>query len=328
VSAATPEMSVVLPTDTYDSIRDVVNALRAQSVQHRLEIVLVTESEADLGPDDGIAEGFHDLRVVEVDQLYPFPPARAKGVLAAGASLVLLGESHCFPDGGHCEALIRAHRGSRVVVGPAIANANPGTLRSWAALFMDYGPWVDGRPGGTTRGVPGYNSAYRRQALLDCPELLAATMEMDVNRQASLRDRGLELHFEPRAMAWHLNVSRPLAWAHERYLGGRSFAGARSLRWARSRRLLYAGAWPLIAAVRIRRIVGHIRDSGHGGKLLPRILPCLALALLLSAAGEGMGYAFGAGRATRRVNEMELYKARYVSPAERERWFPDLTPAP
>lgn len=39
--SAPPELSVVLPTDDYETIRPVIERLRAQTIRDRLEIVLV-----------------------------------------------------------------------------------------------------------------------------------------------------------------------------------------------------------------------------------------------------------------------------------------------
>jgi hypothetical protein len=316
MSAPALEMSVVLPADSYATIRDTLAALRAQSVRHRLELVIVAQSADGLGSPNGATDGFGAVKVAQIADLYPLPQARAHGVLAASAPVVLFAESHCYPAPRHCEALLDAHRGPWAAVGPAIGNANPDTMRSWAALYMDYGPWVDAARAGEVDNLPGHNSSYKRSVLVDYGDCLEAMMESSLARQADLRSRGHRLYLEPGARTHHLNVTRSLLWIEERYVGGRAFAAARSGPWSRMRRVLYAAGSPLIPAVRMRRILGDVRRSGNG-RLLPRLLPALALGLAIGAVGEGVGYARGAGGALRRLNEMELHKVRCVRQADR-----------
>ena len=228
---------------------------------------------------------------------------------------MLLAESHAYPDRRHCETLIRAHKDSWAVVGPMMCNANPATMRSWTGLYMDYGPWVGHGQGGLVDNLPGHNSSYKRAVLLEYGDRLESMMRSSPRRHADLRARGQLLYLEPAAKTYHLNVSLPWSWLEERLVGGRSFAAARSHEWSIPQRAAYALASPLIPFVRLGRILKDMRRSRSAGFIL-RAMPALILSLLVSALGEGLGYAFGPGGAMRRVNEMELYKERYVRPAD------------
>jgi hypothetical protein len=90
----------------------------------------------------------------------------------------------------------------------------------------------------------------------------------------------------------------------------------RARSWGPGLRLVYAGGSPLIPLVRLRRIVRDVRRSGHT-ELLPRLLPVLTLLLVISAAGEFVGYTCGPGRSTK-LYEMELHKTRFTRRADRE----------
>ena len=318
MSAGGPALSVILPTDTYDTIRNVLGAYRAQTVREQLEIVILTESAAGLGPENGACDGFDAVRIVEVDDLYPLPRTRAAGVRAASAPIVLFAETHAFPDPRHCEALIRAHQGPWAVVAPAMCNANPATTRSWAGLYMDYGPWVDAREPhvADVDTLPGNNSSCKRSVLLEYGDRLDSMMLSSMRRHADLRARGFQLYIDPEAKTYHLNVTRPLFWLEERFVGGRSFAAGRSRHWSRARRIVYAAGSPLLPVVRLTRVVRYVRRPDRA-RFVGRMLPALLLRLAVSAVGECLGYGFGAGGALRRVNEMELHKERYVRPADR-----------
>jgi hypothetical protein len=51
----------------------------------------------------------------------------------------------------------------------------------------------------------------------------------------------------------------------------------------------------------------------------PLVLPPLVFGLVVSAAGEMVGYLFGAGQATEELAKMELFKAQYLTRRDREK---------
>jgi hypothetical protein len=250
--------------------------------------------------------------VVE-SELYPLPAARAAGIRAAGAPLVAIAETHSFPEPGWARAQLAAHRGSWAAVGPAMVNANPDSLISWAGLLLDYGPWVELAEPGQSDDVPVHNSCFKRDTLLDYGSGLEDALAREYYLVQDLQQKGHRLYMEPAARTAHMNVSRPGAWLRERFHAGRFFAAARSQPWGRARRLAYAAAAPGIPAVRLRRIVQAIRSSPSTSRLYPRILPALAGSLVASAVGEAFGYAFGPGSAAAHCHEIEIHRARYVA---------------
>lgn len=312
--SASPELSVLLPTDSFETVEKILACLRAQPRAGRLEIVFVAPSGAGLEDGDARVHGFAGVRVIEVADVASLPRARARALRAASAPLVLFAETHAYPNAEYLDRLVEAHAGPWPVVGPAIGNANPGSLMSWASLLMDYGRWVEADESGPIEDVPGHNSVYKRDLLLgldDLDELMTA----DTIMHAELRARGHELYLEPAARVDHLNVSQ-LRWALvERFESGRTFAGMRSRGWALPHRLAYALGSPLIPLVRFRRIRLSLRRCRDAPSML-RLGPALALALGVSAFGEFVGYLLGRGK-TDHLYDMELHKVRYVLRRER-----------
>jgi hypothetical protein len=309
----TIELSVILATDRFETIRKVVRNLSAQTAHDRLELVVVTPSAFELEET-----AFASVRVVEsASEAIDVARLRADGVRAASAPAVLLAETHSFPAPDSLERLIEAHRGPWVAVGQAICNGNPQTMRSWTNLFLDYGPWTDPRPGGVVRELPTHNSSFKRAELLACGEKLPELLRYSEGINAALRSRGGRLYLEPRARTFHVNVSRPTSWLVERTAAGRAYAAARAADWPAWRRAGYALGSPLIPLVRGRRVLRDIRRTGRSAELLPRILPALAVGLALSALGELACYLLGPGRAPRLIGEMELRRMLHVRPAER-----------
>lgn len=312
--SASAELSVLLPTDSFETVEKILACLRAQPRAGRLEIVFVAPAGAGLEDGDARVHGFAGVRVIEVADVASLPRARARALRAASAPLVLFAETHAYPNAEYLDRLVEAHAGPWPVVGPAIGNANPGSLMSWASLLMDYGRWVEADESGPIEDVPGHNSVYKRDLLLgldDLDELMTA----DTIMHAELRARGHELYLEPAARVDHLNVSQ-LRWALvERFESGRTFAGMRSRGWALPHRLAYALGSPLIPLVRFRRIRLSLRRCRDAPSML-RLGPPLALALGVSAFGEFVGYLLGRGK-TDHLYDMELHKVRYVLRRER-----------
>src|SRR5262245_1426121 len=104
-------MSVVLPTDTYETIRTVIQHLSRQTVRDQLEILIVTPRSESLGLVPSELEGFAGVHIIPVDSLRPLGAARAAGVRAARAPLVFIGETHSYAHPRCAEVLIQAHAG-------------------------------------------------------------------------------------------------------------------------------------------------------------------------------------------------------------------------
>jgi GT2 family glycosyltransferase len=128
-----PEMSVVLVTpDGHETIRTTMKHLRAQTVRDRLEIVIVAASIDALHLDHTETQEFRHFRVVEVGEVRSIAEGNAAGVRQASAPVVALAEDHSYPDPDWAAALIGAHRHPWAAVGPAVRNANPKSVTSWA----------------------------------------------------------------------------------------------------------------------------------------------------------------------------------------------------
>ena len=313
-------MSVVLLTPAgYDTIRRTIRHLRAQTVRDRLEIVIVAPSASGLGLDAGELADFLRVQVVEVGPFDSVAAARAAGIRQAGAPIVALGEDHSYPAPGWAAALIAAHRQPWAAVGPVVGNANPDTTISWANYLVEYGPWIEPAAPGPVDFLPGHNSAYKRALLLDYGPDLEAMLEAECLLHQDLQTRGYQVYLEPEAKTYHLNYSKLFSWIPVHFHSARVFATARSRygRWSLKRRLVYGGAAALIPLVRLRRIWAKARLTLRLGRLL-RLLPALSAVLLVSAAGEMVGYVSGPGRAMQKLSRLEFHRTLHLSKREKE----------
>jgi glycosyl transferase family 2 len=327
-----PALSVVVVAYYgYPPMRQLMRHLSAQTLRHQIEMVVVASSADALALDDGAFAGFWGFQIVEVGRITALNRARVAGIRAARGRIVALTEDHCFPRPDWAEALLRAHDGPWIGVGPTIGLANPQRHRAWANYLLQYGPWVAPTRSGEISDIPGHNSSYKREALLAFGEHLDAFFMADTILHWELGRRGHRLYLESGARAEHVYMTRLRPFIAENYCIGRQFASTRARPWSAARRLAFAMATPLIPLVRFTRILGRMREFGWLGRLLP-ILPSLALGLTVSAAGEFMGCLFGIGRAAERTLDLDFCRDRFVSDQERAAiWGDSLlvsTPAP
>ena len=307
-----PALSIVLPApDRISAVLRTVAALAAQRNADRLELVIVARNVSDSIPA-GLTAPFGWVRLVPRPEWTTMTDARAEGIREARAPVVALAEDHCFPDAGWAEALVRAHHEPWAAVGPVFVNANPLTLVSWANFGIEYGPWMAPMPAGPVDHLPGHNSAYKRDLLLEYGDRLESMLEAESVLHWDFRQRGLQVALEPAAATRHKNFSLLLPSLQLRLGGGRIFAASRSRDWPLARRLAYAALSPAIPLVRAWRTRQHLKRvpeaRGRRGLML------LVVGLLaVDGFGECLGYLLGLGDQSRRLSEIEHDRDRFMA---------------
>lgn len=310
---AAPRLSVVIATDTYETIRPVLSALRRQGCAKQIEPVIVLPASAEFTIRKEELSEFADPQIVPVDTVGPLGSARAAGVRAATAPIVFIGETHTYPQAEWADALLAAFEGPWTAVVPSIGNANPMGPVSWASYLFDYGTWGRGRPAGEMSDPLIYNTAYRRTALLMLGTQLPRAL--DPNEEAlwpQLRAAGHRVVFAPDALILHLNVGR-LSWLLiEKFCVGVVLGMRRAARWSRIRRILYVFASPLIPIVLLARVARGARRSW------PRRLPVGTMPVLIfSAAAKALGEMIGCAGfrlplMEALLNHIEIRKVEYA----------------
>jgi hypothetical protein len=311
--------AIVISPDGFHAVSRLVASLRRQSGAGRLELVFVFPPGAAMPTSDALS-GFAAHRFVEIPAMNSTARARAAGIRAASAPIVILTEDHCFPEDGWLEALISAHSGGWTVAGPSIANGNPGSLLSWANLAIEYNEWFHPASRGPVDHLPGHNSSYSRDVLLSFGPALDEWLEAESVLHWDLRARGHRLLLESNAVVRHHNFSLWRDSLALRFNAGQQFAGMCRLRWSIARRILYLGGAPLIPLVRAFRIARQLLRPGRPSHLLPRLLPLCLFLLYVETAGAFMGYLTGAGAASRRITAVDFNRDRHMNSSDREIW--------
>lgn len=305
-----PALSVVLAcTGPLESIAATVRHLAAQSIRERIELVVVGPASEAAAPSPAGADGFWGYRFIAIASVDSIARANAAGVRAARAPVVALAEDHCFPQPGWAAALVDAHEGPWTAVGPAILNANPGSRVSWADFLIGYGPWAEPIATGEVPFLPGHNSSYRREVLLEYAAGLEAMLEAETVLHLDLGARGHRLLLCSAARSAHVNFSLLRPWLRVQMHNGRVFGGVRALGWSRRRRALYCAASPLIPLVRLSRAARTARRLARVHPGVSRSVPLLVLGLVLDGVGQMLGYALGPGGS---VGELARYEFRRI----------------
>lgn len=308
-----PELSVVLITpDSFETIRRTVGCLVRQTARERIELVIVAPASVRMEVDSELVAPLAGVKVVCMASLSPTGPARAAGIRSASAPVVAFGEEHCFPSPTWAAALLDAHRGDYAAVGPAMHNANPDTIVSWADLVIGYGPWVAPVAKREADFLPGHNSSYKRAVLLEYGDRLDTLMEAETVLMWDLRAKGHRLLLDPAAETEHMNFGYWSSWLPVMLLNGRAFADTRAADWSLPRRLAYAAASPAIPLVRLGRSLGYARRLGRGGGFLARLIPTICVGLVADGIGQMAGYALGAGNAHAKVAEYEWHRMNHT----------------
>lgn len=309
-----PVLSVVIIAPKgYALLRCSVAHYREQCGAEGIEVVITVPRGAELRVVDTDFDGLHGYRVVEVAEGASIGDARAAGVRASRAAVVVFGEDHSYPEPGWAAALIKRHLDGYAAVGPAIANANSGSATSWAQLFMTYGGWVAPAAAGEPQDLPGHNSSYKREALLPYGDELAVKLRRETLLHTDLLRRGERLFLEPRAVTRHVNVSSPYWIVVDHVVTSRLQAAARALdeRWGRGRRLGHAVAQLWCFLPRLAWSVKKMKRAGQGRRLA-RVWPVMAVATAAGCVGEALGAVAGPG-SERLVDSFEFDRGRFLT---------------
>lgn len=311
------QLAYLLVTDTYETVRPVIERLRRQTVRDDLEIVLVGPTRAAI--EEALKHQSEFGAVVLVEHpIEDLGAARAVGIAAASAATIFIGETHSYPHPELSALLLAARARGFDCAAPGMGNANPRTARSWAGLLSDYGRWSAALPAGEIPHFAVYNVAFDRAALITLGDRLGPALSYGDELQRRFHTDGRRTWFEPAARLDHVNVAPAGHWAYERFLAGLLTAHHRSRSWPLARRWFYALCSPAIPFVLMFRVMPGTRAAMRHQPVPAGTLPLIALGFFLKGFGEFLGYlGCPAQRAEARMQEYEVNKLAYAAPGQR-----------
>jgi hypothetical protein len=312
LSAETPVLSaIVLVPDRLESVETTLAALSAQDIADRMELVFVTPVH-DLAIDPALTARFMRTTTVVATEWRSTSASRTAGIRAATAPIVAMVEDHCFPTPGWASALVKAHEQPWAGVGPTILNANPKSLVSWVNLAIEYGPWLHPVERGAVSHIPGHNSSYKRERLLEYGDGLEQIFEAESILHWDLQRRGYQVAMEPEARSRHQNFAQFWPSIGLRFHGGRQFAANRAESWSVVKRLAFAGGSAILPFLRTARTMNHMRRAAPR-RAGPGFIATLFVLLVFDALGEAVGYATGRGQSVERLNDLEFNRRRFTA---------------
>jgi len=310
-----PKLSVVLATkDNFSSIEKTVEYLRRQTVPEQIELVVVCPHLPTLQAPVEDLECFGAFQSVELQPFLSIGCANAAGVRKASAPVVALAEDHAFMEPEWAEELLKSHADPHVAVGPAVENPNPQTWVSRADFFLGYGPWEAPRETETLTYLPGHNTSYKREALLELGSELEHYLNAETLLHWKFHGEGKSLLLNSRARIHHVNFSLLSVWLKVLFHNGRNFAGMRRQEMSATRRVIYVAGGLLIPLVRYYRIW----SSAASPAGVAREAPGLLFGLLVDALGQMVGYALGPGDSRDKLLRYEFRRVDNVRREERE----------
>jgi hypothetical protein len=307
-STAAPALTAILPTwDTFEAIRRTVSHLRAQTIAGEIELIICAPTADRVRYDPPDIAGLQSVRVLETGEWHASGPARAMAIRMASAPIVAFCEDHCYPFPDWAEALLAAHRESHAAVGPAFYNANPSTT-SWADLYIGYGRWLAPGQRRELALLPGHNTSYKRNLLLEFGGDLDRLMEAETMLLWDLRRKGHTLLMEPAVRVLHTNFAHPRVFLTAQWHLGRVFGAVRAEKWHSARRVAYAIASPAIPLIRLGHVSRTVLESRLPIGQFIVSLPMMVSGLIADAAGQACGALFGPGKSVDLLTAYEFHR--------------------
>jgi GT2 family glycosyltransferase len=290
----TPPLSVVVASvNGFPYLGECLDSLR----DHCPGAEIVVADCTDARTRQGIRDGWPAVRLIGFDTPTSIPALRAAGIAASTAPYVALIEDHCVVGPGWAKAILAAHAAGYSVVGGPIRNGAT-RLRDWAAFLFEYSAYMEPQAAGPVSDLPGMNVSYDRRALAEIADLLAAA-KWEGWLHARLLERGFAFYATPEATLDHVKDFGIREFLGQRFHYARAYAAMRNddLGWKRA---AYTMTSPAIVPLVYARIARNVSRRGHARDFL-LATPLLAVYLMATAVGEGVGYATGGGSSLLRV---------------------------
>jgi hypothetical protein len=303
--------AIVIIPDTFDTIQRLIKCLQTQTAVKQMEIVMVVSSCQHAKLNESELACFHSWKAVEVGKLESIGQGYAAGIRQANAPIIALTQDHAFPDNRWAELFIAAHEQQWAAVGPEISNGNPNTMICWADFYISYGEWAHPAPSGVVRHLPGHNSCYKRDILIEYGTELEELFEAESIFHRRLKAQGYELFLESDTCTQHINHTMWKLWMRKRYYQGRQFMSTWTKSWSWLRRLIFVFASPLVVCLRLWRVRRHI-SRGKDFTFFIYLTPVLLLGLLAEGTGQIIGSVAGRGNCSEKMLRFEFDRLKHA----------------
>ncbi len=296
-----PQISVVVASVSgLPSITDCLEALVRQKGNVSYEVLVVDRCGEETRAALQNRFPQPQIRLIAVDGRPSISRLRAIGINRARGRWIAILEDHCNVVPEWCQVVSRACAAGHHVIGGAIENGSNRRTVDWAVFFCEYSRFMLPLKRGPVIEITGNNSVYDRTVLSQLqPELDKDALDSLLHRR--LRELGIPFYCEPDQVAFHKKEFGCGGFVLQRYHYSRSYASMRLDGAPKWKRMLYAGAMPLLPGLLLARIIRTVVQKGRHRKNFLRALPLIGTFVLVWAWGEAVGALFGPGTSLEQV---------------------------
>lgn len=289
-----PEVSVIITSyNARETIENTFKSLEEQKTAKSFEIILV-DSSTD-GTAELVEQKFPQVKIYRFSERKFCGGARNIGVSVAKGRIIAFTDADCRVEQNWLEEILTAHESPSVVIGGAIANANPKSYVGWAAYFTEFSHWMPGSKNRFMDDVAGANMSYKKEVFDKYGGFIEGTYGSDTDFHWRLGQNGHRLRFVSSILTSHHNHENLKEFLKHEVFHGQNFARVRIQNqfFSTWKRLAYVIFSPLIPLRIFAKIcLNNIKNRIYFHQFL-KTSPLLALGVICWSLGEAIGYVKG-----------------------------------
>jgi len=285
---AEPELSIVVAAaHARQLVVECLKSIESQIGWRSIEVLVVTNSADDARI---VRERFPAFTLVETPDARLVQNLWGAGVMRARGRIFALTAATCVPDAQWVEETLKAHTEYHSAIGGAVELAPNAGLLDSAMYFVRYTPCMLPFDEEHT-AVPSENGSYKRAAIADQMNWIAANGFWEQNVNEHLRSQMRSLKANPRSIVYVKQSHTFGGFMRHQFVHGRLLGQARATRHAGIKRLLYLAASPAIPLIRLSRIIRPLLAKKRRVAPFFLSLPLIVWFLICGAIGEVAGMA-------------------------------------
>lgn len=288
------QVSVIIAAhNTINVIGACLAALIKQIPGHSVEVI-VAEQSSD-GTDELIRTRFPEVRLLHFAEPLTVPQLRGRAIALAQGQIIAIIDPFSVVAQNWLSELLRVHaEQANLIIGGAVElyDADNQGVANWATYINEYGGFMLPLTAGVVNILPGSNISYKREAIVNIPELESAGFwKAFVNWDLEAEQH--QLWLAPSLVVYLLKPIPFTDFLRTRYHHGRCYAGMRVAEASTSGRWFRAFTTPLLPILFMWRLARLYWPKQRHRAVLLKSIPLQVLLFSSWAYGELWGYLRG-----------------------------------
>ena len=296
-----PDFSILIgmvSTEDERRILETLDILRQQQGNHSYEVIIGDRRNDDISAI--ISKNYPEVKLLPADANTSLPVLRTSALEQASGKYIIVTEDHCVPSTDWLRSFYQAFEDApdnTMAVGGCVENGVSDSSLDWATFFCEYSFFLQPVHEGAGNTLPGMNVAYRKEVFQDVDRETLTSGFWETTLHPQLIKQGHKLFSTNKIKLFHSKKFSLGLFLRQRFIYSRYYAGLRFKSSQYFHRLLACCATVLLPPLLLYRMIKQIRAKKRLRKELLSASPFLALFIVVWAAGEMWGYAFGADKA-------------------------------